>query len=193
MLQLVSVEKLIILTLLNVNLKEFLDFSFFLDIPLVPTIGSSTGSKQPNFVLHWLNNKEVIFSESTEQLLRQLSQKVMQQEAAAAAAESESESGEMDSQSSQVEGSIPSHNKNRKIMVHDYTSEETLGDDLSARQTVSAVSSSVSLTTEAGQNQLQAPLIDALDRKIDSLLREWQNSPDLLFSIHPIDGSFLVW
>lgn len=37
----------------------------------------------------------------------------------------------------------------------------------------------------------QAP--DSLDVKIESLLRDWHHSPDLLFSIHPVDGSFLIW
>ncbi|GLV44690.1 Rabconnectin-3A [Carabus blaptoides fortunei] len=34
---------------------------------------------------------------------------------------------------------------------------------------------------------------DSLDVKIEGLLRDWHQSPDLLFSIHPLDGSFLIW
>ncbi|XP_017781826.1 PREDICTED: dmX-like protein 2 isoform X2 [Nicrophorus vespilloides] len=34
---------------------------------------------------------------------------------------------------------------------------------------------------------------DGLDAKIETLLRDWHHSPDLLFSIHPVDGSFLIW
>jgi DmX-like protein len=34
---------------------------------------------------------------------------------------------------------------------------------------------------------------ESLDIKIESLLRDWLHNPDLLFSIHPIDGSFLIW
>lgn len=34
---------------------------------------------------------------------------------------------------------------------------------------------------------------DGLDARIEALLRDWHHSPDLLFSIHPIDGSFLIW
>lgn len=34
---------------------------------------------------------------------------------------------------------------------------------------------------------------DSLDTKIEILLRDWHHNPDLLFSIHPIDGSFLIW
>lgn len=32
-----------------------------------------------------------------------------------------------------------------------------------------------------------------LDRKLDTLILEWNKSPDMLFTIHPNDGSFLVW
>uniref|UniRef100_A0A672R5A9 DmX-like protein 2 n=1 Tax=Sinocyclocheilus grahami TaxID=75366 RepID=A0A672R5A9_SINGR len=32
-----------------------------------------------------------------------------------------------------------------------------------------------------------------LDRKLDALILEWNKSPDMLFTIHPHDGSFLVW
>ncbi|KYO21198.1 hypothetical protein Y1Q_0001469 [Alligator mississippiensis] len=32
-----------------------------------------------------------------------------------------------------------------------------------------------------------------LDRKIEMLLTEWNRNPDMLFTIHPIDGTFLVW
>lgn len=32
-----------------------------------------------------------------------------------------------------------------------------------------------------------------LDRKLETLILEWNKSPDMLFTIHPHDGSFLVW
>ena len=35
--------------------------------------------------------------------------------------------------------------------------------------------------------------MDVLDRKIENLLQDWHKSADMLFSIHPVDGSFLVW
>ena len=34
---------------------------------------------------------------------------------------------------------------------------------------------------------------DALDRRIETLLRDWHQTSDMLFSIHPVDGSLLVW
>lgn len=47
-----------------------------------------------------------------------------------------------------------------------------------------------SIATDATTTN-QAP--DSLDTKIETLLRDWHHNPDLLFSIHPIDGSFLIW
>lgn len=34
---------------------------------------------------------------------------------------------------------------------------------------------------------------DGVDARIENFLRDWHHSPDLLFSIHPVDGSFLIW
>jgi len=35
--------------------------------------------------------------------------------------------------------------------------------------------------------------VDSLDTKIERLIREWNHGSDMLFSIHPADGSLLVW
>ena len=37
------------------------------------------------------------------------------------------------------------------------------------------------------------PLGDALDHRIETLLKDWHHSPDLLYAVHPLDGSYLVW
>ncbi|CAG9822471.1 unnamed protein product [Phaedon cochleariae] len=39
----------------------------------------------------------------------------------------------------------------------------------------------------------EEPLMESGDARIESFLRDWHHSPDLLFSIHPVDGSFLIW
>lgn len=48
-----------------------------------------------------------------------------------------------------------------------------------------------SIATDVTSSINHAP--DSLDTKIETLLRDWHHNPDLLFSIHPIDGSFLIW
>ncbi|XP_039291284.1 dmX-like protein 2 [Nilaparvata lugens] len=62
----------------------------------------------------------------------------------------------------------------------------------STHQTLSNATSINSLATDTvGPSLAHTP--DSLDTKIECLLRDWHHSPDLLFAIHPIDGSFLIW
>lgn len=44
-------------------------FHIFIDIPLVPSLSSTDPETEPNFVLHWLNNKEMHFSLQAEAIL----------------------------------------------------------------------------------------------------------------------------
>ncbi|XP_023230376.1 dmX-like protein 2 [Centruroides sculpturatus] len=70
--------------------------------------------------------------------------------------------------------------------------QESFDDDIS-KQSGSGGSSSASLATDATQSNIQLPSGDTLERKFDMLIRNWHQNPDILFSIHPIDGSLLVW
>ncbi|CAB0020600.1 unnamed protein product [Nesidiocoris tenuis] len=67
--------------------------------------------------------------------------------------------------------------------------EHHQGSVLSSHQTMSNATSINSLATDTGHAAHQP---DSLDVKIENLLRDWHHSPDLLFAIHPIDGSFLI-
>uniref|UniRef100_A0AAR5P422 RAVE complex protein Rav1 C-terminal domain-containing protein n=2 Tax=Dendroctonus ponderosae TaxID=77166 RepID=A0AAR5P422_DENPD len=40
---------------------------------------------------------------------------------------------------------------------------------------------------------MESGATDGVDARIESFLRDWHHSPDLLFSIHPVDGSYLIW
>lgn len=62
------------------------------------------------------------------------------------------------------------------------------GDDASSRQSLSSMESSGSLIDDE-----DGPSIDVLDHRLEALLRDWHRTPDILVSLHPIDGSFLVW
>lgn len=35
--------------------------------------------------------------------------------------------------------------------------------------------------------------VAAVEHQVDVLIEEWNKAADMLFSIHPIDGSLLVW
>ncbi|XP_063820250.1 dmX-like protein 1 isoform X2 [Pseudophryne corroboree] len=42
-------------------------------------------------------------------------------------------------------------------------------------------------------NQDEGNSDEVIDHEIEILLSEWNKNPDMLFSIHPVDGSLLVW
>lgn len=79
--------------------------------------------------------------------------------------------------------------------------------DIKSPPTLIPVSSSASLRSAEVQDHLSphnphqlhvsnsasSTLGDFLDRKFESMLRKWQAGSDVLFSIHPVDGSLLVW
>lgn len=50
------------------------------DIPLVPSMQTTDPSNQPNFILHWLNNKEMQFTMQAETILQDLTKKVIEKE-----------------------------------------------------------------------------------------------------------------
>ncbi|EEC14047.1 dual oxidase maturation factor, putative [Ixodes scapularis] len=137
------------------------------DIPLVPSLSAAASSNghEPNFVLHWLNNKEMSFSSATEQLIQELSLKAIQ--------------ARREHHRQQLAAQLKA--------AHDAAEEE--------RELAGEGDMDDAEDAEGGGGLCFClpSLGDALDRKIESLLREWHQSPDLLFSIHPVDGSFLVW
>lgn len=50
------------------------------DIPLVPSMETNDPASQPNFILHWLNNKEMHFSLQAEAILQEMARKVIEKE-----------------------------------------------------------------------------------------------------------------
>ena len=60
-------------------------------------------------------------------------------------------------------------------------------------RSVDSEKSAMSATSSSLGTPLESKTADTLDRQIESLLRDWHHNPDMLFSIHPVDGSFLVW
>ena len=51
-----------------------------------------------------------------------------------------------------------------------------------------------SIGSASGQQAaVHVNLSDMLDHRIDRILKEWHQNSDLLFAVHPVDGSLLVW
>ncbi|XP_034373854.1 dmX-like protein 1 isoform X4 [Arvicanthis niloticus] len=139
------------------------------DIPLLPSITSLSLSeneeKSGPFVVHWLNNKELHFTLSMEVFLQQLRK-----------------SFEQPSSEASVEDSIQA----------DVKSDEEMDDgvdDLKINHEKKELSEDKMLPSSSFTPLSSA----AIDHQIEVLLSEWSKNADMLFSIHPMDGSLLVW
>uniref|UniRef100_A0A452SI05 Dmx like 1 n=1 Tax=Ursus americanus TaxID=9643 RepID=A0A452SI05_URSAM len=139
------------------------------DIPLLPSITSlslsENNEKSGPFVVHWLNNKELHFTLSMEVFLQQLRKSFEQQSS---------------------EASVEDSNQ------ADVKSDEEMDDgvdDLKINHEKKELGSDKMVP-----NSSFVPLPSAaIDHQIEVLLSEWSKNADMLFSIHPMDGSLLVW
>lgn len=197
------------------------------DIPLVPSMQTTDPSNQPNFILHWLNNKEMHFTMQAETILQDLTKKVIEKEQfmGGSNANSEHNSDGHDgpdenhlSATANSQAEEPKQRRfgrNQKSFSHDESNSDDHhthsvksglggggggtgggggGSHAPSHHSLSNTTSLNSLATEqGGGGNGNMHVTDSLDMKIECLLRDWHHSPDLLFSIHPIDGSYLIW
>ncbi|EGT42390.1 hypothetical protein CAEBREN_23638 [Caenorhabditis brenneri] len=145
------------------------DVSFYLaatinaetDCLLVPSFTDLNNQKP--FCVHWLNNKELVFSVGAEKLL------------------AEAVLLDLDSEyyiSANASGDVADHSPDG---YRSYGENNRPMSNTSGRKGAGSVSP-------------DSPLFkDILDVKLEILLRQWTKSNDVLFSIHPIDGSLLTW
>ncbi|XP_055154736.1 dmX-like protein 1 isoform X5 [Symphalangus syndactylus] len=139
------------------------------DIPLLPSITSlslnENEEKTGPFVVHWLNNKELHFTLSMEVFLQQL-RKSFEQPSSEASVE-DSHQADVKSDEDTDDGVDDSKINPEK--------KELGCDKMVPNSTFTSLSSA------------------AIDHQIEVLLSEWSKNADMLFSIHPMDGSLLVW
>ncbi|XP_037365370.1 dmX-like protein 1 isoform X1 [Talpa occidentalis] len=138
------------------------------DIPLLPSITSlSLGENEEKsgpFVVHWLNNKELHFTLSMEVFLQQL-RKSFEQPSSEASVE--------DSNQADIKSDEEMDNSDDLKISHE---KKEMGSD--------------KMVPNSGFVPLPSA---AIDHQIEVLLSEWSKNADMLFSIHPMDGSLLVW
>uniref|UniRef100_A0A336LP03 CSON007414 protein n=1 Tax=Culicoides sonorensis TaxID=179676 RepID=A0A336LP03_CULSO len=179
------------------------------DIPLVPSLQSTDPAFQPNFVLHWLNNKEMYFTLQAENLLQELARKVVETEDQNMFSQNNNNDGNSgDTNNEHDSGTLHTEDIRKKLTkLKSHSQDDSISDELNYPSNRSnsictsshvgaplqhhSLSNTTSINSLANETANQIP--DSLDMKIECLLRDWHHSGDLLFSIHPIDGSFLIW
>ncbi|XP_015198420.2 dmX-like protein 2 isoform X3 [Lepisosteus oculatus] len=140
------------------------------DIPSV-LAGTAFISDEGNggFVVHWLNNKDLSFTSSMDLFMQQL-RKISEQHL-------DPTTEEFDQEGLQMKFDFDLDDMSDKGSSEHEDGEQ----EGSTKASSPGSSSSVPLPTML------------LDRKMEALVTEWNKSPDMLFTIHPVDGSYLVW
>ncbi|XP_031668204.1 dmX-like protein 2 isoform X2 [Oncorhynchus kisutch] len=129
------------------------------------------GSGGGGFVVHWLNNKDLSFTTSMDLFMLQL-RKLSEQQLDQATDDA------LDQNGSPIKFDFDLDEMSEKGSSEH---EEGEGGEGSTKASSPGSSSSVPLPSML------------LERKMEALTLEWNKSPDMLFTIHPTDGSFLVW
>lgn len=184
------------------------------DIPLVPSMtggnqqagqqaaGQAGSSKvKVNFVLHWMNNKEMEFTSQAEKIMEDLLKMALERDDVTDDA-FEYELTHSDRHGVAEEATVESVAASAAFLRGGRRGQISAADGLShAGSSSSLAPSEISQSGSTAPNVVSAPgtanislnLSDTLDHRIESILKEWHQNSDLLFAVHPIDGSLLVW
>ncbi|XP_029901913.1 dmX-like protein 2 isoform X4 [Myripristis murdjan] len=147
------------------------------DIPSVladsAVFSPEDGTGGGGFVVHWLNNKDLSFTSSMDLFMLQL-RKLSEQQL------DQTTEDPLDTESSPMKFDFDLDEMSDKASS-EHGEEGEPGEQGSTKASSPGSSSSMPLPSML------------LERKMETLTIEWNKSPDMLFTIHPSDGSFLVW
>uniref|UniRef100_A0A3Q2ZV78 Dmx-like 2 n=1 Tax=Kryptolebias marmoratus TaxID=37003 RepID=A0A3Q2ZV78_KRYMA len=131
------------------------------------------GTGGGGFVVHWLNNKDLSFTSSMDLFMMQLRKFTEQQL-------EQTTEDPLDPEGSPMKFDFELDDMSDKASS-EHGEEADSGEQGSTKASSPGSSSSMPLPSML------------LERKMETLTTEWNKSPDMLFTIHPTDGSFLVW
>ncbi|XP_041465630.1 LOW QUALITY PROTEIN: dmX-like protein 2 [Lytechinus variegatus] len=170
------------------------------DIPLLPAIGTMTKGSAPNFVVNWLNNKELQFTLAAETLLQTGQESRNSTSTIPVPAEEEEE--EVDGDTSLDQGTTSDDDDIPTVKIHVENSSPELTKEANSGSPRIPPARPDSLNTSPfsppsstlpNTDMLDIEEKRAIEKKFQGLIKEWHCNPDMLYSIHPIDGSFLLW
>ncbi|XP_035538259.1 dmX-like protein 2 isoform X2 [Morone saxatilis] len=147
------------------------------DIPSVladsAVFNPDDGTGGGGFVVHWLNNKDLSFTSFMDLFMLQL-RKFSEQQL------DQTTEDPLDPEGSPMKFDFDLDEMSDKASS-EHGEEGEPGEQGSTKASSPGSSSSMPLPSML------------LERKMETLITEWNKSPDMLFTIHPTDGSFLVW
>nr|XP_020461424.1 dmX-like protein 2 isoform X3 [Monopterus albus] len=147
------------------------------DIPSVladsAVFNTDDGSGGGGFVVHWLNNKDLSFTSSMDLFMLQLRKFSEQQ---------------LDQTTE--DPVVPEGTPMKFDFDLDDISDKASSDH--GEEAEPGEQGSTKASSPGSSSSMPLPSM-LLERKMETLITEWNKSPDMLFTIHPADGSFLVW
>ncbi|KAK6180445.1 hypothetical protein SNE40_012599 [Patella caerulea] len=167
------------------------------DIPLQPVIGNKDDVEH-NFKIHWLNNKELQFTIEAEKILQEMYKQLSYEDRQTNnASEQNTDVDEVDSSRENTDHDSDHDDINQKKKKRGFFKRRGKNKNKDEKSLGSHTDSASSLSSGHGSDgsntEISNSVMESLDRKIEVLLRDWHQNADMLFSIHPVDGSFLVW
>lgn len=149
---------------------------------LIPNLKQS---KDVNFVVHWMNNKDFQFTYAAELFSKEIFDK--QQKLSSLGNVNQG-------------GSLKSSNENVYKMQQDLDDTDSTGN---VKNPLYSKSNSIenlempapidSIKVDLNKVSEEQKLGILIDKKLDQMVKDWYTTHDILFCIHPIDGSILIW
>lgn len=130
---------------------------------MVPSIDERNPTMFCAFAVHWLNNKEFFFTYGAEKIL------------ADTLFNDHSDGGQRSGATSTELGSP--------------IGGSTDGNAGTALDTLTPTAENTASNYSTGGESIK----DLVDVKIEGLVQQWNKTSDILFSVHPVDGSLLTW
>ena len=133
------------------------------------------------FTVHWLNNKEYQFEVGTQQILAEIGHMLLAAD------------GSRDVSPCQMMHSLHSSTSSAGLAAAVETPTQHLPVQ-PPHQSITTPNLMRAGAQMAEPNVAENPTQkDVVDYKLEKLLRQWGKSCDILFTIHPMDGSLLTW
>ncbi|XP_008287675.1 dmX-like protein 2 isoform X2 [Stegastes partitus] len=163
------------------------------------------GTGGGGFMVHWLNNKDLSFTSSMDLFMLQL-RKFSEQQL------DQTTDDPLDPEGSPMKfdfgmthsladvqlhkhGSFIAESFCKSVFFSVFLDLDEMSDKASSEhgeEGESGEQGSTKASSPGSSSSMPLPSM-LLERKMETLITEWNKSPDMLFTIHPSDGSFLVW
>uniref|UniRef100_A0A158R4B7 WD_REPEATS_REGION domain-containing protein n=1 Tax=Syphacia muris TaxID=451379 RepID=A0A158R4B7_9BILA len=145
---------------------------FILDCFLVPSLENSS-VKRKSFSVHWLNNKELMYGIGAERIIAEL---MLNKPSVSATSINVNDKGD--------DTGVGNEDT---VSISDLAANSNYGNAMPNEQSISSCLSFFISSTESLSTR------DTVDVKLETLIREWCKTSDVLFAVHPVDGSLLTW